>query len=80
MQDRLKPDVAADRTGPPATAPDLTIVVPTLNERENLEPLLALVAAGFAGSAAEANPAQNSIDNKQNKTRSLIIHSSGLNS
>ncbi len=47
MQDCLKPDVAAGSTGPLATAPDLTIVVPTLNERDNLEPLLTLVAAAL---------------------------------
>jgi dolichol-phosphate mannosyltransferase len=45
MEDFPKPDVAAGRTGLVAMAPDLTIVVPTLNERDNLEPLLALLMA-----------------------------------
>ena len=44
MQDDLKIDVAVGWAVPPAAAPDLTIVVPTLNERENLEPLLTLIA------------------------------------
>jgi dolichol-phosphate mannosyltransferase len=47
MQDLLQPDVIAGKTGRAAMAPDLTIVVPTLNERDNLEPLLALVGAAL---------------------------------
>ncbi len=47
MQDLLRPDAAADRAEPAVRAPDLTIVVPTLNERDNLEPLLALVDAAL---------------------------------
>jgi dolichol-phosphate mannosyltransferase len=42
-QDFLKSDLLPIRPGRVAAAPDLTIVVPTLNERDNLEPLLELI-------------------------------------
>ena len=47
MQDLVKPDVTPDSTGLAGRAPDLTIVVPTLNECDNLEPLLSLVGAAL---------------------------------
>jgi dolichol-phosphate mannosyltransferase len=53
MQDLLQPDVIADKTGRVAMAPDLTIVVPTLNEHDNLEPLLALVCAALGDESWE---------------------------
>ena len=43
MQDLAKPGVLVGGMAPIATVPDLSIVVPTLNERDNLEPLLSLV-------------------------------------
>jgi dolichol-phosphate mannosyltransferase len=53
MNDFLKPDVPVGRTGLVTTAPDLTIVVPTLNERDNLEPLLALIELALKGTSWE---------------------------
>ena len=53
MQDLLQPDVMAGRARRVAMAPDLTIVVPTLNERENLEPLLALVGTALGDESWE---------------------------
>jgi dolichol-phosphate mannosyltransferase len=39
---------------PPVTAPILTIIIPTLNERDNIDPLLALLTASLADIAWEA--------------------------
>src|SRR3954452_10296591 len=38
----------------PAGAPELTVVIPTFNERANVEPLVERLAAGPAGIAWEA--------------------------
>jgi len=43
MQDLLKCDARRARSDHAAAAPDLTIVVPTLNERDNLQPLVELI-------------------------------------
>jgi dolichol-phosphate mannosyltransferase len=43
MQHLAKPEVLVGGTAPIATVPDLSIVVPTFNERDNLEPLLSLI-------------------------------------
>jgi dolichol-phosphate mannosyltransferase len=47
MKNFPEPDVGVHRTGLGAMAPDLTIVVPTLNERDNLDPLLAFVGVAL---------------------------------
>jgi dolichol-phosphate mannosyltransferase len=46
-KDFAKTDVAVRSTRVVAMAPDLSIVVPTLNERDNLEPLLKLIGAAL---------------------------------
>jgi dolichol-phosphate mannosyltransferase len=65
LQDRARPDAKApsqemaDTAAAPgvrryaATAPELAIIVPTLNERDNIEPLLASLTAALAGIAWE---------------------------
>jgi cellulose synthase/poly-beta-1,6-N-acetylglucosamine synthase-like glycosyltransferase len=47
MKDFPEPDLVIGSKRPVAMAPDLTIVVPTLNERDNLEPLLTLIEAAL---------------------------------
>jgi dolichol-phosphate mannosyltransferase len=47
MQDFQKPQVAEAVQELVATAPHITVVVPTLNERDNLEPLLALLGVAL---------------------------------
>jgi len=41
------------QTVPPGAVPELAVVVPTLNERENIAPLVGLLAAALAGTAWE---------------------------
>jgi dolichol-phosphate mannosyltransferase len=61
MADRLPRPVAPElvapetvQTAPRAAAPELAIIVPTLNERDNIEPLLARLGEALAGIAWEA--------------------------
>jgi dolichol-phosphate mannosyltransferase len=65
LQDRARSDaeppsqgMATARAAPGArrdvaTAPELAIIVPTLNERDNIEPLLASLTTALAGIAWE---------------------------
>jgi dolichol-phosphate mannosyltransferase len=54
-----------------ATPPDLAVIVPTLNEKDNIEPLLARLGEALAGIAWEAVFVD---DDSQDGTAALLLH------
>ena len=59
----------ADALAPPA--PHLSVIVPTRNERANIEPLLRALAAALSGIAAEVVVADDSSDGTADEARRL---------